>query len=186
MSLQESRPGYPLPADRGRLDEMIFEDTLNRAAAESDAEIAQRAQNAGISPAGVLGGHSNHELFGLCPGSWAARSAPSWEGPLPSYQFSVPAEQGSRGDNRVKIPKSLEADTFSNGTQRPTFGVGKDYASATQSTPAMLGSLFSGSRLGPRRVVLTRRRCFQAVEPQSFRPRIASNDASGRPADLAI
>ena len=91
----------------------------------------------------------------FCPGSWAARSAPSWEGPLPGYQLSVPAEQGSRGDNRVKIPKSLEADTLGDATQGPAFGIGEDNAPTAEAAA--------------QRTVL----CFEVLDPNggiSFQP----------------
>ncbi len=112
---------------------MFLRDTLDRAAAEVDAEIGERAQYSGISPASVLVGYPHHELRDLDLGSRPARSMATAKGPFPSEQFTMPAQERGRSDDRIDVAQRLSPKGLRRSSQCPARGVSKENSPATEA-----------------------------------------------------
>ena len=89
MRFEKHRPGDATPAGCRRLDQMIFENSADRAAPHFDIHIAQGTLNPSVTPTRMVVGHSYDELFDIDLGVWAVRLQSLEKGPFLGYERSI-------------------------------------------------------------------------------------------------
>jgi hypothetical protein len=96
---QELLPGRSRPARR-RVDAGLVQDLPDRAGRDLVAEADQFTADPAMPPAGVLLGHSQHQLTDLGADRWSSGCGVR-VGPVPGDQPAVPAQQRRRRDEQL-------------------------------------------------------------------------------------
>ena len=110
---------------------MLLEDRGDRRPRHAMPQILQRALNAGVAPARILGRHPHGQAANL--GKYAGPSTSTrLVRPFPGDEHPVPAKNRIGRDNRRHLDQDLATETGAEDRQPPPFVVGEPHALAAE------------------------------------------------------